>query len=78
MPPKASRTNNSAVLEIVGAVLLNAISNKVTKITKPTPSLNSDSPSIWVEIRCGALSFLTMANTAIGSVGEIKAPNKQQ
>ncbi|CSC72523.1 Uncharacterised protein [Vibrio cholerae] len=65
-------------LPTVGVSCPKAMVKMVTKITKPKPSLNSDSPSIWVEIRFGALSFLTIARTAIGSVGEMSAPNNKQ
>ena len=56
----------------------NATAKTVAKITRPTPSLNRDSPSIWMAIWGGAFIFLTMASTAMGSVGEIRAPNSMQ
>jgi hypothetical protein len=48
------------------------------KITTPTPSLNSDSPAITSSSSFGARADLRIPITAIGSVGEIKAPNSRQ
>ena len=46
--------------------------------TTPTPSLNRDSLAIWVSTAFGAPALRMMANTDIGSVGEIRAPNRKQ
>ncbi len=46
--------------------------------TTPTPSLNSDSPAIFAARSLGAFRSLSRPITAIGSVGEINAPNTRQ
>ena len=78
MPPIASCKNNNDTLVTVAGSPEKAMLNRVTKITRPKPSLNNDSPSICVEIRFGASSFFTKAHTAIGSVGDINEPNSKQ
>ncbi|MNH34340.1 hypothetical protein D3C79_949300 [compost metagenome] len=78
MPPRASCRNRPATLPKVGSTPPKATAKTVAKITRPTPSLNRDSPSIWMAIWGGAFIFLTMASTAMGSVGEIRAPNSMQ
>ena len=45
--------------------------------TTPTPSLNSDSPAIFVSNSFGAPNTFNMDSTAIGSVGAINAPNSR-
>ena len=40
-----------------------------------TPSLNNDSPAILTFSALGAAICFSVAMTAIGSVGEISAPN---
>ena len=54
-----------------------ATSSRVKKTTTPTASLNSDSPAICTSSRFGACAFRSMPRTAIGSVGEIIAPNSR-
>ena len=46
--------------------------------TTPTPSLNSDSPAMTSSTSFGAPADLRIPSTAIGSVGEISAPNRRQ
>ena len=48
------------------------------KTTMPIPSLNNDSPAILISRLLGAPTFFKIPNTAIGSVGEISAPNNKQ
>ena len=55
-----------------------AISKRVRKITTPTPSLKSDSPTILVSSFFGAPACLRMPSTAMGSVGEMTAPKSRQ
>ena len=50
----------------------------VRKITTPTPSLNNDSPTILISRFFGAPTFFMIPRTAMGSVGEIKAPKSKQ
>ena len=50
----------------------------VTKKTIPIPSLNKDSPFMVASISFGMFDFFRMPITAIGSVGETKAPNNKQ
>ena len=50
----------------------------LTKITTATPSLNKLSPLILVSKLLGIFDFFKIPNTAIGSVGDIKAPNNKQ
>ena len=47
------------------------------KTTTPIPSLNSDSPSIFMLKLLAILAFLRIAITAIGSVGEMSAPKRR-
>ena len=46
--------------------------------TTATPSLKRDSPAIFVSNDLETPALLRILNTAIGSVGEIKAPNKSE
>ncbi|CRR08978.1 hypothetical protein PAERUG_P48_London_17_VIM_2_01_13_02188 [Pseudomonas aeruginosa] len=46
--------------------------------TTAVPSLNSDSPTMVVASGFGAPADLRMPSTAMGSVGEISAPNSRQ
>ena len=78
IPPIASCKNKLEMPENVASCPPKATAKTVTKITKPTPSLKSDSPSTCIDNRFGARKFLIIANTAIGSVGEIKAPKTTQ
>jgi hypothetical protein len=48
------------------------------KITTPTPSLNSDSPAMTSSSSLGTPAERRIPITAIGSVGEISAPNSRQ
>ncbi|MNR48723.1 hypothetical protein D3C85_1679950 [compost metagenome] len=48
------------------------------KTTTAVPSLNSDSPTMVVFSGLEALAVRRAPSTAIGSVGEIKAPNSKQ
>ena len=48
------------------------------KTTTPTPSLNKDSPAIVVSRDLGEFVSFRIPITAIGSVGEIRAPNRRQ
>ena len=48
------------------------------KTTTPTPSLKSDSPVMTSSRFRGALVVRRMPITAIGSVGEMRAPNSRQ
>ena len=50
----------------------------VIKTTTATPSLNKLSPDIFISSVGGILAFFKMPKTAIGSVGEINAPNNKQ
>ena len=50
----------------------------VKNITIATPSLNNDSPSTMTDSFLEAPNSLKVAKTAIGSVGEISAPNNKQ
>ena len=54
------------------------ILKRVRKTTTPIPSLKSDSPAIRVSVTLERFIFLTIAKTAIGSVGAINAPNNKQ
>ena len=54
-----------------------AICKIVANTTTPIPSLNNDSPVILVSMDVGMPAFFKMPSTAIGSVGEIKAPNNR-
>jgi hypothetical protein len=47
----------------------------VIKTTTATPSLNNDYPAILVSNDLEAPAVFRMLNTAIGSVGDIRAPN---
>ena len=55
-----------------------AIEKMVKKTTTPTPSLNKDSPTILVSNFFGAPACFKIPKTAIGSVGDIKAPKSKQ
>src|ERR1043165_1640734 len=46
--------------------------------TTATPSLNNDSPAIFSSSESGIPVFLRIANTAMGSVGEIREPKRRQ
>ncbi len=54
------------------------ILSSVKKTTTPIPSLNSDSPAIRVSVILERFIFLTMAKTAIGSVGATSEPKSRQ
>jgi len=54
------------------------IPNIVTKRMSPTASLNIHSPDITVTNLGGILDFVMIVLTAIGSVGEIRAPKTKQ
>ena len=54
------------------------IYDMVIKITMATPSLNKLSPVIFVSNVDGILDCFNIPNTAIGSVGEMSAPNNKQ
>ena len=60
------------------SIQINAIYDKVKKITTPIPSLKRDSPAILVSAVVERFIFLTMESTAIGSVGAINAPKSRQ
>ncbi|MCY1455201.1 hypothetical protein D9M71_723180 [compost metagenome] len=51
---------------------------RMVNTTTAVPSLNSDSPTMVVASGLGAPADLRMPSTAIGSVGEISAPNSRQ
>ena len=51
---------------------------RVKKTTTPIPSLKSDSPAILVSVIEERFIFLTIAKTAMGSVGAIRAPKSKQ
>jgi len=55
-----------------------AAASRSAKITTPMPSLNSDSPAITSSRSRGTPADLRTLMTAIGSVGEIRAPNSRQ
>src|SRR5690606_41956696 len=55
-----------------------AIFNTTANITTATPSLNNDSPVIFVSIILGTLASFNTPNTTIGSVGEINVPISNQ
>ncbi|MNX92899.1 hypothetical protein D3C86_1250570 [compost metagenome] len=78
-PPKASRMSSQETCGSEKSLAGSCASFRITaKITTATPSLNSDSPAIFVSNDLGTLAFFRMLNTAIGSVGEIRAPNSKQ
>ncbi|MCY1563470.1 hypothetical protein D9M68_1010790 [compost metagenome] len=52
--------------------------SRMVNTTTAVPSLNSDSPTMVVASGFGAPADLRMPSTAIGSVGEISAPNSRQ
>lgn len=54
------------------------ISNNERNSTTPIPSLNKDSPTIFISTSFGAPAFVNIPNTAIGSVGATNAPNNRQ
>ena len=78
-PPTTSVKNSPPTLEMVTfstpSIL---IFRSVKKTTTPIPSLKSYSPAILVSVIDGRFIFFTIANTAIGSVGAIKAPKRRQ
>ena len=79
MPPPASRKKSKAVLPIENlSVPLMATSNIVKNTTTPTPSLNNDSPAILSSNVLGMPASFNIPITAMGSVGEINAPNNRQ
>ena len=55
-----------------------AMPNTARNTTIATPSLNSDSPAILISSDLLAPAVFRMPMTAIGSVGEISAPNSRQ
>jgi hypothetical protein len=55
-----------------------AIFRTTINSTTPTPSLNKDSPVIFVSSDFGAPADLRIPSTAIGSVGEMSEPNRRQ
>ena len=79
MPPITSvqKSRNVYAHEKSTADLL-AMPSRVTKRISPTASLNIDSPEIIVFNFEGIFDFFRMAPTAMGSVGEITAPNTKQ
>jgi hypothetical protein len=50
---------------------------KRTKSTMPKPSFSSDSPAILICSDLSAFADLRTARTAIGSVGEMRAPKSR-
>ena len=55
-----------------------AMPSTIVKITMAVPSLNSDSPAMTISRFFGAPADLRIPMTAIGSVGEIRAPKIRQ
>jgi hypothetical protein len=49
----------------------------IKNITTPIPSLNKDSPTIFISILLGTFAFVRMPSTAMGSVGDIRTPNNK-
>ena len=79
IPPPASIKNNFETLAKSASKLgLVAICKTTANITTATPSLNSDSPVIFVSIILGTFACFKIPNTTIGSVGEINVPNNKQ
>ena len=58
--------------------IISTIARSTVKTTTPNPSLNSDSPSILNSKDSAIPAFLSIAKTAIGSVGDIIEPNNMQ
>ncbi len=54
------------------------ICNKVANDTTPIPSLNNDSPTIFISIDLERFTFFKIPATEIGSVGEINDPKSKQ
>ena len=48
------------------------------KTTMPMPSLNNDSPTMTISSSFGVFAEARMPMTAMGSVGEMSAPNTRQ
>ena len=71
-------TNNIDIEEKVASLCPVAIPSKTKKTTTATPSLNNDSPEIFISKVLGTPTVFNIPITAIGSVGEIKAPNNKQ
>jgi hypothetical protein len=47
------------------------------QLTAPTPSLKSDSPASWASRLEGAWTRRSISSTAMGSVGEMRAPKRR-
>ena len=76
MPPNTSipnslKTSDSRKVSTPCLAILKILKN----ITTPTPSLKRDSPTMIVSTFLSMPIFFKIPSTAIGSVGEIKAPN---
>lgn len=67
-----------AVALTVGVSPSCAMPSSTVKTTTAVPSLNSDSPTMVVFSGFEALAVRNTPSTAIGSVGEISAPNNRQ
>ena len=70
--------NNFPIAAKVASFSPVAIPRIAINTTTPTPSLNNDSPVIFVSHDFGAPAFFNMPRTATGSVGEIRAPKSRQ
>ncbi|MNR36280.1 hypothetical protein D3C85_1541780 [compost metagenome] len=78
-PPAASLINNQEILPNEISMSLLCVNCKITaKTTTATPSLNSDSPATFVSNDFFTLASFNTPITAIGSVGDINAPNNKQ
>jgi len=67
-----------AVAPTVGVSPNWAMPSRTVNTTTAVPSLNSDSPTMVVFSGLEALAVRSTPSTAIGSVGEIRAPNSRQ
>ena len=74
-PPTASIRNSLPMPSTLAGAAPLAMPSRTMNTTTPTPSLNRDSPAILISSALGAPNCFSVASTAIGSVGEISAPN---
>ncbi|MNP52408.1 hypothetical protein D3C76_1468020 [compost metagenome] len=74
----ASRANRMAVSVMLGVSPSWMMPSSTVNTTTAVPSLNSDSPTMVVFSGLEALAVRSAPSTAIGSVGEMSAPNSRQ
>ena len=78
MPPPASSANRPRTEPALASDSPVANPSSTMKTTTPVPSLNRLSPVMRDSSFFEAPTSFRMPSTAIGSVGEIKAPNSRQ